>query len=268
VTIRRGSINLGGSADTPNFSVTSNGSVMIKYGSIRIGGTESAPNFHVDSSGNITANNGTFKGYIYADRLYLGNSNSLNSSNQITGNYLDLKQVYVSDLHGRRSFQVDSSGNVYIGNGTNTITYNASNGTVTLGGGVSLSWNSVTDKPTITPLPSYAKSTYIDFQSVSSPYIVGGRIYAGSPTQQQLNNDQIGTIRGAVVIGGSIDGAVFNNATALGYRISIENGELKIMYFNTLLGKMSALTNRVEVWGAWDFTSASVSGLNSTARWG
>ena len=73
-----GSIRIGGSEETPNFAVDSNGNVTIRAGSININNK-----FIVDSTGSIDATSGTIGGAtIGTDRLSY-TSNSIFSENRI-----------------------------------------------------------------------------------------------------------------------------------------------------------------------------------------
>ena len=54
------------------FQVDKDGTVSIKSGSIRIGGTKKAPMFLVDSEGNLTAENADLRGKLRSAKLYFG----------------------------------------------------------------------------------------------------------------------------------------------------------------------------------------------------
>lgn len=58
-----------------NFTVDKDGTVSIKQGSIRIGGTAAAPVFKVDKDGSLTATSVNLKGILRSAELYFGPNN-------------------------------------------------------------------------------------------------------------------------------------------------------------------------------------------------
>lgn len=91
----------------------------------------SAP-FWVKRNGDLYARNGTFQGTISGARYLDSNGNSMmNSSEQFTSGYLDLKGIVVRNSAGQITFQVDSNGNVSV------------SGNIIMGSGSTINWATV-----------------------------------------------------------------------------------------------------------------------------
>ena len=168
--------------------------MFISGGTIRIGNftytengiTYSAQHFNVESNGDVTIYNGnhdpvysfststgnlSIKGSITASELKLGNStyNVLGNDNKIKGQYLNLYGITIykpGENQGDpsiKTFEITDTGEVFI------------NGTVTLSGDTTISWNNVTGKPTIPTLPPYLEYSYISSTVIYSPTIIATR---------------------------------------------------------------------------------------------
>ncbi len=172
---------------------------------------------NLNLKGNIFAENGYFKGDVYARDLFLGNSSNsvLTNLGQLKGDILDLRNAIVRQ-NGYDNLNVNYNGAITIGSGNTAITIN--NGRVSMGSGVSVSWDSVTSKPTIPTLPSYIKSTYIDSATVQSPTIAGGTITGGS------------------IIGGTITGSTVQTAASGARIVMNSNGITSFSSSNQKIG--------------------------------
>lgn len=69
-----------------NFTVDKDGTVSIKQGSIRIGGTAAAPVFKVDENGNLTATSADLAGVLRSAQLFFGPNNIEGSISYVNGN--------------------------------------------------------------------------------------------------------------------------------------------------------------------------------------
>lgn len=102
------------------FKVTSSGDVTatnltIKGGSIKIGGTEQNPNFYVSSTGNLTANNGSFGGTVKAKKILYDGDNGTLSGNAITNSSITGGKIGSGQITGG-SYGHLASGTVAYGN--------------------------------------------------------------------------------------------------------------------------------------------------------
>ena len=101
-------------------------------------------------SGQLQAATGRFSGVVQASDFQdqFGRSMLTTSGYRFDADFLDLRGISVTDTFGRNSFSVSRSGFVTIGNGSNAITYNNSNGQLNVSGNIvmtggSISWASV-----------------------------------------------------------------------------------------------------------------------------
>lgn len=156
------------------------------------GGIHLGSDFSVSATGYLRANGANIAGSISADSIAVRKStwngsyyqNILDSSNNISGSYINCRGLYVSGTNGSY-FSVDGNGNVSI------------SGSISMGYGSSINWNTITEygnKPYATTsdiptLPSWAQSTYITGASIYSPYI-----YFGTNNGIGMTNSNIGVL--------------------------------------------------------------------------
>lgn len=146
---------------------------------------------------------------------------------------------------------------------------------ITLGANASIQWDELPSLPTagqigalpsdtpIPVLPNYIKSTYIDSTTVMSPNIIGGSIVGGSITSGSTIN-----INTDAIIGKNIYLGEYSDST-----------NIKSIYFNNFSSiKGNAETIRISapifhsdaswITGYWNFSNATVTGLDLVAKFG
>ncbi len=97
--------------------------------------------FKVMRNGNLYAEDGTFGGTIYGNKLKIGD-NLMMSNGKILAKYLELKGIRITDNSGKTTFEVTDAGNITIsGNVTGNIS-----GNITMGPGSSINWANVSEK--------------------------------------------------------------------------------------------------------------------------
>ena len=197
---------------------TNTGFLISKDGSIYLGAysssTSSCP-FQVTSSGALTARNATIIGNITATSAVFGVASATNKISLGTGTtnssfYFGMTSLSDTSHNGfylgtdgialgKGKVKIEADGDFQFG-GSNGITYNASTGAISLGSDVSISWNSVSNQPTIPTVPSdvitntnkstYITKTYIDGLNVIAENISGTTITGKTISGGQI---QIGT---------------------------------------------------------------------------
>ncbi|WP_024834144.1 phage tail protein [Ruminiclostridium josui] len=177
---------------------------------------------------NTFKGNGQLSGYDI-ENLSIANSKIQNlEANKITTNEAKIKTAQIENLE--------------VG------------GNVAMGPNATISWNQVTNQPTIPVLPSYITQTKITSTTVESPIIVGGEIRGGKLTSDSTINV-------------TTDAYIGNNLYLGNYASS---GSLKKIYFNSgaWIGNNNDFTGygieincsslKINGWpeGSWDFSNA------------
>lgn len=165
-------------------------------------------------------------------------------------------------------------------------------GNVIMGPNATISWDQVSDQPTIPVLPSYITSTKITSTTIESPTITGGIITGGtfrtasSGARIQIASNTLNTYNSVNELSGLSwgtgvgnfgdvafywDGNLIAEIFYSGLGLNIEPTGNNIL----TLGAINKTTEAMGNWnfdfadvtgGQWDFTNAIVSGL--TAVWG
>lgn len=162
--------------------------------SVTSGGFLKAVN--ADLSGNINAPSGTIGGTngftIATGKLYSGTHSAYNTATNgvyVGTDYISLGSGGVSWLKNDGTFQLG---------GANGIKY--SNNSVTFGSNVTLSWNNVSNKPTIPTVPSGILTTSNYTTTITKDYIGTLKVVAGSVAAENIT-------------GSTITGKTFNGCT-------------------------------------------------------
>lgn len=143
--------------------------------------------FIVDSSGNLTAESGVFSGTVKGAKFKSSSGDDMmNSDEQFTSDYLDIKGLTVRNSSGKVTFKVDNRGNVTI------------NGDVTIDGGIS--WGDISD------IPSEVEDAYSLAEEVQDivdgwsytyrgkTYIDGGMLMTGTVIASKLLGGEVGLL--------------------------------------------------------------------------
>lgn len=270
-----------------NFYVDSNGNLYAESGTFK-GKLEGATGTFSGSlnaatgtfSGDISAASGTFKGTIQASKYLDSSGRNMMSSGKFTADYLDLKGLNINN-----NFIVDSNGNVTIRGGS--ISWSAVTGTSEIDSRISNAQTAANNASTAArnaqstaddayslaaanKLPSYIKSTYIDSTRIESPTIRGGTLEGGVIAGGEFTNLSNG---GYITVGTGTYGDIYVYSRSSSrqwevFRIYDEVSAVSLYtYGHRFLTGSASAVNAV---GTWNFSSATVTGLNtsSTAVWG
>ena len=194
-------------------------------------------------TGKVTATSGIFKGTVQASDFLNPSGRSMLSTNSGAGykfdaDFLDLKGISITDTYGRNSFSVNRSGYVTIGNGSNQITYNNStgvlsvSGSITMGSGSSINWNSVTP-PTpaqIGAIPN--QSGAITTTHIAQNSIQTGHLQANAVTTDKINANAITADKIAV-------GAITANKIAA---YSIDATKMNVSQLSAISANLGTIT--------------------------
>ncbi len=282
-----------------------NGKLTMKKGSIYLGAYDSSAKhfkFEVDENGNLYAGSGTFagnlvgakgtfKGVVQAEDFLDSSGQSMIENMKLKSKYLSLYGLTVTNSStGATTFSVSATGIVTI---AGTVS-----GKITMGSGSSINWNNVTEsnassssaykranqaisdasdaqdtadtayskavqaynKAMSITLPSYIKSTYIDQTTIQSPTIKGGEFY--------------GNIFNVISEGNSGSFNLYGTYGSTRYHlfsISYYAGDAPYINITSPDGgylQIGSSNNLTRFYGNVNFTSATVSGLTSTAVFG
>ena len=149
----------------------------------------------VDSSGNLTV-----KGAIIADTLSAGGKTSATHAH--AGLFIDSSGNLTAGSSGQ--VKINSNGTFSFG-GANGISYNGTK--VTLGSDITISWNNVTDQPSI---PSDSHITQITKNTVTTAYVNALKVTANAVAAENITGT---TISGKTISGGTISGSTITGAT-------------------------------------------------------
>lgn len=258
-----------------------------KSGQIFAGTTNGTDyNFKVDKNGNVTingsgtfsgtihANDGDFKGTVYANDLRIKNGTSFTSKSivengKIDGDYLNVKQIDIRDNSDNIVLRANSNGITLqsgaiswgsISNKPNDLVSQGDLADVATSG----RYSDLSGKPTIPTLPSYIQSTYISQTEIRSPTIQAGNFYGAS----YYNSEGTAHLEVGSTSGGYGDLALYNDSGSIIFGVGDAATEVEFYSRGHLWLIYNVANSTTYPRGKWDFGSADVSGLSSTATFG